>query len=164
MYYVRLFCLLSLILFTFNLKATEVCFSPGNSCDQKLIDFISTAKSSLDVAIYSLTHQDIADAIIAKAKNINIRVVVDRGESKGHSSKVQYLKDSGIAVRFGTQKGIMHNKYTIVDKKLLETGSFNYSDAATNSNHENQIYLDDQDVVNEYIDDFNTLWSKAKNN
>jgi len=162
MYYIRLFCLLSLILFLSNLKAAEVCFSPNNSCDQKLIDFISSAKSSLDIAIYSLTHQDIADAIIDKAKSTSIRIVVDRGESKSNSSKVQYLKDKGIVVRFGTQKGIMHDKYTIVDKKSLETGSFNYSEAATNSNHENQIYLDDQDVVNQYSENFEEIWEKAK--
>jgi phosphatidylserine/phosphatidylglycerophosphate/cardiolipin synthase-like enzyme len=143
---------------------TTVCFSPDGHCDKTLVSFIKSASSSLDIAIYSLTLPSIVDAIVAAQKNgIKVRVLVDYSQNQGQSSLVSMLEDAGIPVRYGSQKGIMHNKFTIVDNSKLETGSFNYSRNAATENAENQIYLTTPNVVNAYVCEFNKIWATGTN-
>jgi len=140
----------------------ETCFSPEEPCDQKLIQFIASARSSLDVAIYDLTHEEIADQLIAASKRITVRIIVDQKQSKERNSLVRNLiraSSSGLQIRYGLQRGsgIMHNKFTIVDDKMIETGSFNYTRHATRYNHENQIYLRDPKVIRRFKSYFDEL-------
>lgn len=140
----------------------EVCFSPDEQCDLRLIKFIQSAKQSLDVAIFDLTHVQIAHEIAAASKRIPVRVVCDRRQSKGEHSMIDILFKAGVPLKLGLQRGIMHNKFTIVDAKMVETGSFNYSDGATSKNNENQIYLADPNVVSRYRARFEEIWSAGK--
>lgn len=139
-----------------------VCFSPGGGCDVKLTSFATSAKATLDIAIYSLTLPNLAQAIQAKAAaGVKVRIVVDKTEAKAATSLVGALFKAGVPVKFGNVTGLMHNKFMIVDSRMLETGSFNYSTAATSSNAENQIYLDNVDVVKAYQEDFEKLWANG---
>ena len=48
--------------------------------DQQLISVINSSKSTLDIAIYSLTKKTIVDAIIAaKNRGINVEIITDKG-------------------------------------------------------------------------------------
>ena len=144
-----------------SVQNLDMCFSPGN-CDLKLIGFIDSAKRTLDVAIYSITHAAIAKAIEdAKSRGVVVRMVVDRSQSTGTHSLTGSLVTAGIPLKIGNVKGIMHNKFTIVDGGMIETGSFNYTDNATRDNAENQIYIDDVNVVSNYSREFETLWQNA---
>ena len=143
-------------------KDKEVCFSPDERCDVKLWKFIQTAQKTLDVAVYDITHPKIVHEILVASKKIKVRVVVDRKQSKGEHSLVDLLIKGGAAVKFGKQRGIMHNKFTVVDGARLETGSFNYSNNATNNNQENQLYLEDPAAVRRYADRFEKMWSEGK--
>ena len=140
----------------------DTCFSPAGGCDKKLIQFIDNAKSSLDIAIYSITHSGIAQAIIsAKNRGLAVRMVVDRSQSKGKSSLVSNLQSAGIPLKIGNFAGIMHNKFTIVDGEFMETGSYNYTGNATNNNGENQLYLNDSGVIQRYMANFEEIYQNG---
>ncbi len=140
----------------------DTCFSPDEGCDQKLISFIQSARSTLDIAIYSITHEGITSAINdAKARGVTVRMVVDKREAKGKGSSVEGLVSSGVPVKLGNVHGIMHDKFTIVDGAMIETGSFNYSMNATSENAENQLYLTDANVIQRYQGNFEKLWSSG---
>ncbi len=55
----------------------------------------------------------------------------------------------------------MHNKFSIIDKKALETGSFNYTNNAYKANNENQIYLWDSTIVDRFQKRFEEIWLEA---
>ena len=55
----------------------------------------------------------------------------------------------------------MHNKFVIIDDKLLLTGSFNWSFSAVNKNWENIMITGNPDIVNPYIDNFEQLWESS---
>jgi len=135
-----------------------VCFSPG-SCDQNLVDLINSANLSIDVAIYDLNLPNVADALIEKNKSTPVRVVCDKRQSRSDkNSLIGKLAASGIPVRYGRQKGIMHDKFVVVDNREIETGSFNYTHHATVANHENQIYISDPNVAQKYEAAFSEIW------
>lgn len=141
--------------------ANEVCFSPEGNCDVKLWKFLQGAKKSLDIAIFDLTHEKIAHEIAVASKRIPVRVIVDRRQAKGNHSVVPTLIRAGVDVRFGYQRGIMHNKFCLKDQTWLETGSFNFTSGASTKNNENQIYLNHPEIVQKYQNRFNDLWEVA---
>lgn len=146
-----------------EVKSSDSCFSPGERCDLKLISFIGLAEKQVDIAVFSLTHSAIAEAIIkAKAKpEMKIRMIVDREQATAESSKIPDLKAAGIEVKIGLAKSMTHHKFTIVDLKRLETGSYNYTFNATNNNLENQVYLSEETTVKRYSDEFERMWLEA---
>jgi cardiolipin hydrolase len=56
----------------------------------------------------------------------------------------------------------MHHKFTLVDGKRLETGSFNYTNHAARANQENQIYLGDRNLVAQFHARFEDSWNAGK--
>jgi len=140
----------------------EVCFSPEMNCDQKLVKLIQSAQKSIDLAIFDITLDQVVHEILVKSKKIPVRIVVDRRQSKGPHSLVSTLLKAKANVRYGKQRGIMHNKFIIVDGKILQTGSFNYTNGAAFKNEENQIYLTAPKVLKIYQDRFEVIWQKSK--
>ncbi len=141
----------------------ETCFTPAEACDEQLIHFINKSQKTLDIAIYSITHPAIAAAILdAQKRGVEIRMVADRVQAAGNSSLVDELLSAGIPLKIGnTGRAIMHHKFSIVDKRGLQTGSFNYTKGASFENSENQIYIYDRDVIERFQKDFDTLWSNG---
>ncbi len=142
----------------------ETCFSPDMPCREKLIQFILNTKSSLDIAIYDLTDRYIADAIVkitTKNPPCLVRIVVDQIQSGKSYSQVSFLQSKGITIKPGKQSKLMHNKFMIQDDKMIETGSFNYSVNASESNQENQVYLANPTIVSAYKKRFESMWKKT---
>lgn len=139
----------------------EACFSPDGGCDVKLWKFLQSAQKSIDIAVFDLTHEKITHEIAVAAKRIDVRVVVDRRQAKGEHNLVSTLIKAGVNVKYGVQRGIMHNKFVIVDGARLETGSFNFTGGASERNQENQIYLADAKVVAQYRERFEKIWENA---
>ena len=142
-------------------KDNEVCFSPDENCDAKLVKYILSAKESLDIAIYELTHRKIIDAIIAQSFKIKVRLIINKKMSKDNDGAITQLQENKVLYRVGRQKGIMNSKFTIVDGKRLETGSFNYTNAAAHSNQENQLYLSTPSILDRYKSHFQNMWEDA---
>ncbi len=140
----------------------EVCFSPDSRCDLKLVKFIESAQKSIDVAVFDINLDSLVHQLLVKSKKIPVRVLADRRQSKGPHSLVSTLVKGGVEVRIGRQRGVMHHKFTVVDGKRLETGSFNYTNHASRANQENQLYLDDPGIVARYKEQFEESWSRAK--
>ena len=139
----------------------EVCFSPGEHCDVKLYKLIQTAQKSIDIAIYDINLDKLVHEVLLASKKIQVRIIVDRRQSKGNHSLVPLLIKAGAKVRYGKQRGIMHNKFCIVDSKILETGSFNFTNHASLANQENQIYLTNPGIVGRYKTRFEKMWDEA---
>ncbi len=139
----------------------EACFTPDEACDEKLVALIKNAKQSIDMAIYDINLDELVHQLLVQSKSIPVRLVVDRRQSKGQHSLVSLLIKGGVEVRFGHQRGIMHNKFTIVDESILELGSFNYTHHASRANQENQLYLSAPKIVERYRERFEKMWKRA---
>lgn len=139
----------------------EVCFSPEEACDLKLLKLVDSAKESIDVAIYDINLPALVSLLIEKSKTTKVRIVADQRQSKGEHSRLNALIDAGAAVRLGHQKGIFHNKFVIIDNSLLETGSFNFTRHASTANQENQVYLTSPKVLVRYHKKFEQIWEDA---
>ena len=58
----------------------------------------------------------------------------------------------------------MHNKYVIIDREILLTGSFNWTMQAVKFNNENLVVIKGKNIVDQYINNFQALWNKFEKN
>ena len=110
---------------------TEEAFSPHQGATALIVRTIGEAQTSVRVAAYSFTSLPIADALVqAHQHGIDVEVVLDKSQSKGRHKLVDFLEANNIPTRINAHYAIMHNKFMIIDGKVLELGSFNYTKAA----------------------------------
>lgn len=133
----------------------------GQHPDKQLIDVIDSSTNTLDIAIYSLTKQSIVDAIIkAKDRGVTVRIMTDNVESKNKYEKemLTLLVNDKIPVKINSHAGLMHIKMTIADKLIGTTGSYNYTDSATQNNDEMLVVIIDSKVATDFDNEFNSMW------
>jgi phosphatidylserine/phosphatidylglycerophosphate/cardiolipin synthase-like enzyme len=141
----------------------EVGFSPANTSLPLVIKTIDSAKTSICVAAYSFTSKPISLALMSASKRgVKVQVVADSKANKGKYTATTYLANGGIDVRLNSNYAIMHNKFIVVDSKTVETGSFNYSQAAVKSNAENVVVMwDNPQVASHYLSECNRLLAES---
>jgi phosphatidylserine/phosphatidylglycerophosphate/cardiolipin synthase-like enzyme len=162
---IKLLVLLFLIpAIAFAQTTTEEAFSPHQGATALIVRTIGEAQKSVHVAAYSFTSQPIADALAqAHQRGIDVEVVLDKSQSKGRYKLVDFLKENNIPTRINAHYSIMHNKFMIIDGRVLELGSFNYTKAAENKNAENVLVLrDEQQAVAGYIKQWEKLWDESE--
>lgn len=156
----KILCVIMCLLSVPALAKIEVHFSPSQNCEKAIIDSIVNAQSSIDAAIYTFTHKNIASALKkAHAKGVKIRMITDASQSDIQSSKAPALFKAGIPIKINTQNRIEHNKFIIIDGKKLITGSYNWTYSASQYNSENcMIITQDDETISSFENRFNTLW------
>lgn len=146
------------------LKAAEVVaihFCPSDTCHDPIIELYDAAKTSIHLAIYSLTKDEIADALVrAHNRGVKVKVLIDKAQAGNQYADDETLEDAGIKVRRDKKAGFMHNKFAVIDGTIVYTGSYNHTDSATTKHDENYIILKGNDVVPIYEAQFQALWEK----
>ncbi|MBU7319547.1 phospholipase D-like domain-containing protein [Paenibacillus oleatilyticus] len=144
----------------------ESIFTKADQHPEKvLIDVISSAKETLDVAIHSITHPDIVAAIRdAKKRGVAVRVITDKTQSEGKAQgeALKILGSAGIPMKINSHSGLMHLKVTIADKKVVTTGSYNYSKAASTTNDEVLVVIREEGAAKTFSDEFEKMWNDTK--
>lgn len=52
----------------------------------------------------------------------------------------------------------MHNKFVVIDARIVITGSFNWTVAAVDSNQENLCIIDNEVLADKYTREYEKLW------
>ncbi len=154
------FAIIFLLLFTdlvFSLTV-EVYFSPKGGCERRITELISSAKHSIDIAMYTFTNSRIAWALVkAYERGVRVRVLLDGQQASDKYSKGTFLSKRGIFVVYDRMPGLMHNKFCIIDDKIVITGSYNWTATAEEKNEENLLVIHDYNVAKVYKERFNYL-------
>ncbi len=144
---------------TVGFGATEVFFSPSADCENRITQAIADSHADISVAVYSLNNRKISEALQkAKERGVKVRILTDSVQASSRSSTALPLLNAGLDVRLNSKFKIEHNKFGIYDGKLVSTGSFNWTGAASRSNSENCVFLDDPGVISKFSERFEFLW------
>jgi phosphatidylserine/phosphatidylglycerophosphate/cardiolipin synthase-like enzyme len=131
-----------------------------------LVNVINSANSTLDIAIYSLTEEDIVNAIAAaETRGVSVRILTDKSESKtaSQSNALDSLKADGIPIKINSHSGLMHMKVTIADNSTVTTGSYNYSNEATYENDEVLVIIHSPSIAQVWDNEFQSMWTDNDN-
>jgi phosphatidylserine/phosphatidylglycerophosphate/cardiolipin synthase-like enzyme len=134
----------------------------GQHPELLLIRVIDSAKSNLDIAIYSLTHPDIVAAIErAKKRGVAVRIITDQEQAKGktQSEALRELRKVGIPIKKNTHSGLMHLKVAVADQSTFTFGSFNDTKQAATYNDEVLAAIKNEKLAKEWDQEFEKMWS-----
>jgi mitochondrial cardiolipin hydrolase len=150
----------------------QACFSPQGKCSAHILREIDQAKKELLVAVYAFTHDELANALVqAKKRGVTVQVVIDREfdagneHSKGkffEAQKIPLRRLSGVrSAAFDKDSGLMHQKFAVIDRRIVFTGSYNWTHSADSSNDENLLlFRDAGPLAEEYRKAFLILWER----
>lgn len=131
-----------------------VKFSPEDDCTGAIVAAFDKATKSIEVQAYNFTSPVIADAAIrAHKRGLPVTLLLDKRAQSTRYSQATRCKQAGCKVYLDGSHPIAHNKVRIIDGKLLLSGSFNDSRAASR-NAENLYAEDDPATVKRYAENF----------
>lgn len=158
-------------------EGAYVIFSPQAMDKSHLAEaakLIDKAGQTIDIAMYSYSHQDPVKGALERAiaRGVKIRFLADTDLAVS-SSKAGGLEAIGIDVRRVTK--IMHHKFAIIDgarddasldratTATIITGSGNWSSSAGTTYDENTLFLNGYpELALRLQRDFDTLWAGSK--
>jgi phosphatidylserine/phosphatidylglycerophosphate/cardiolipin synthase-like enzyme len=150
----------------------QACFSPQAKCSTHIVREIEAAKKELLVAVYAFTNDDLASTLVqAKKRGVVVQVIIDREfDRTNESSKGKFLDAQKIPLRrvsaapkqtADKEPGLMHQKFAVIDRRVIFTGSYNWTHSADSRNDENLLmFRDAGPLAEEYRKVFLRLWER----
>jgi phosphatidylserine/phosphatidylglycerophosphate/cardiolipin synthase-like enzyme len=129
--------------------------------DENLAAAIDQARVSVDVAIYDLNLWSIRDALIsAHRRGVTVRMVTESDNMD--EQEIQELKDAGIEVLGDRQEGLMHDKFVVIDRSEVWTGSMNFSLGGGYLDNNNLIRVQSTKLAEDYWLEFEQMFLDDK--
>ena len=151
--------ILSITISISTLAKTEVYFSLYDNPQKEIIKNINQAEAFINIAMYIFTDREIALPLVkAREQGVKVRVYLDQDQVDYKYSQSRFLVQKGIKTRISSNKYIMHNKFAIIDNRILLTGSYNWTFSANHRNDENLMVIDDPEIITRYQNQFEKLW------
>ncbi len=134
----------------------ENYFAPEDAVMKKIINVVRQARESVHVMAFSFTSADLARVLRRKkGDGIQVKVLFDGKSADSEHSVIKELQQDNIeCVISSNRRGVMHHKVIIIDKKIVITGSFNFSENADNNNDENLLIIHSADLAKLYEEEF----------
>ncbi len=130
-----------------------VCFEPGGPCENQIVAAIASAKRQIRMQAYSFTARPIAAALIeAKARGVDVQILLDRSNEVQRNSQGRRMVGAGIPVWIDYLPAIAHGKDIIIDDRLVVGGSYNYTGSASRRNAENVLFIADEAVARRFLE------------
>jgi len=138
----------------------ECYFFPNAANEEKVVSMLRTCKKTLDVAIFSLTLDSIAEAILeAHQRGIKVRMIADDECAKNKGSNVKLIASMGVPCKTDNAIYHMHHKFAVLDESVVIMGSFNWTGQAVKYNQENIFFYEDKNIASQYAQEFERLWN-----
>ena len=131
--------------------------APGRNrvVEAQIVQALNLAHGSLLVAMYSLTDDQLGNAVVAAwTRGVKVWVILDTGQVNAIGGEYAKLVTAGIPVAVESVSGLMHNKFAVIDGLLTITGSYNWSNAADTANFENAVFLNCPEIASLYAAEF----------
>lgn len=135
----------------------------GAECDNLLLDELNKAEKEILVAIFSLTHPQITKAFISAVdRGVKVEIKYDLGQKdwigmKEAIDKLEKRKIKCIPVKMSGEYAGMHHKFTVIDRKSVLTGSFNYSSAGARNNYENLVLISSEKIAAAFTGEYKAI-------
>jgi phosphatidylserine/phosphatidylglycerophosphate/cardiolipin synthase-like enzyme len=152
-----------LLLFSFPISAkNRVYFSLYDDPESVIIEHLAKAEESIYIAMYYFTDSQLAREVVkAKNRGVELKIYLDSSQINAQYSKSRFIINEGLEnIRISSNSNLMHNKFAIIDKTIVLTGSYNWTASASERNDENLLVIDDEEIVTRYMNYFNTLWTE----
>ncbi|MDD7725630.1 MAG: phospholipase D-like domain-containing protein, partial [Bacteroidales bacterium] len=145
----------------YSFRLHEVLFSPGQDIPENITFYLSQAKKSVDLCVFTISDDVLSGCIKAiSERGVKVRIITDNNKMRDSGSQIKELARCGIEVKVDNSRYHMHNKFGIIDNRIAFTGSYNWTYTAKLHNQENLVITTNFTIVHRFIDEFTTLWEQ----
>ncbi len=117
-------------------------------CD--LINRIEEAKDTIYLAMFSLTHPKLLEALIgASNRGVKIYLYIDKLNTQNPSPLLAKLIECSFEVMIQKEPVLLHHKLCLIDEKTLIAGSANWTKSGLKKNEEVLVIFDKLQVVDQ---------------
>lgn len=129
--------------------------------DTLLVEAVQRAQRSVDMAVYNLSLEDLADALVeAHRRGVRVRLVLDDGAVDRNVP--DRLRAAGIPIADdGDSDGLMHSKFMVIDEQEVWTGSANFTGASFYRDDNNLVRLVSAQAAENYTTEFNEMFDEG---
>lgn len=128
--------------------------------ERELITLIDRATSTLDIAVFAFTDDQLGAAVIrAYRRGVTVRVILEGRNANHTGSEAEKLCGEGIPLKVDTASGYFHHKFAVIDGRVVITGSYNWSHSADDDNFENVVVIECPEIAAAFTQEFERLWA-----
>ncbi|MFL6526507.1 MAG: phospholipase D-like domain-containing protein [Chthoniobacterales bacterium] len=143
---------------------------------ERLVTFISAARSTLDLALYDMRLSDGLKAQLHEALNertkagVQVRICCDgdkpqhpdtaAGQDPAAPGTSAQIASLGFPWRQIGGMKLMHHKFIVRDASSVWTGSLNFTDDAFTLMENNVVTIDSPEIATAYAEDFEDIWRR----
>ncbi|MBN1147604.1 MAG: hypothetical protein JXA78_10140 [Anaerolineales bacterium] len=125
--------------------------------DQALANAIRAARLSVDVAALQIDLWSLRDALIdAQRRGLAVRIVTESDYLDG--AEMQALIEAGIPALGDRREGLMHNKFAVLDRQEIWTGSMNFTINGAYRNNNNLVRIRSSKLAENYTVEFEEMF------
>lgn len=128
---------------------------------KSILKEVSKASESLKVAVYWFTNHELFDLLYQKQREgVQCELIIHNDYINNRETGLPFQKfiDAGGKFYFSDEENPMHNKFCIIDQKVLINGSYNWTYYAESKNHENILIIkEESSVINAFASEFSDL-------
>jgi phosphatidylserine/phosphatidylglycerophosphate/cardiolipin synthase-like enzyme len=126
--------------------------------DANLAEAIQQAKLSVEVAMDNLDLWSLRDALLdAHRRGVAVRVIIESDNL--FTEEVQELIESGVPLQDDRNPGLMHNKFVIIDRLEVWTGSMNFTVNGAYRSDNNLIRIRSPELAQDYLVEFDEMFA-----
>ena len=156
----RLLFLLFLSFPPFSLRAESLVLKE-TECEAKLAELIDGSTDYIDVSVYAINNLKLVNALIAAhQRGVKVRILTDRLQAAGQSSRIWDLIEAEVPLRVHSHKKIMHTKVAVYDGVSVSSGSLNWTEPAVHKNEEVcDIFINEPEYAGQHQKLFDERWA-----
>lgn len=141
------------VYFTDPEKKCSGCVTPEDA----LAGLLQNCRSSFYGAFYDISAPGIIKALIgARRRGVDVKLVTDDENFSGQG--ITQLLDAGIAVVTDDSPSLMHNKFAVIDREIVFTGSYNTTDNCGHKNNNNAVMFRSVELAEIYLVEFEEMF------
>lgn len=125
--------------------------------DEDIADDILSAEVRVDIAAYDLDAEPIVQALIElEERGVEVRVVTDSDNAS--LSSINRLRRNGISVAEDKRSAIMHNKFVVIDGRIVWMGSMNFTTNGVYCNNNNIVRITSPRLAANYTAEMDEMY------
>lgn len=139
--------------------------NPAGSVEERLIQLINEAQSSIHIAGFEFSLTRVAEALIAaKNRGVDVKWMADdkngtQYDTQPGRGQFSMLTGAGIEVKDDARSALMHNKFWIFDRQIVWTGSTNATVNGVYKQNNNVLVIRSTEVAYIFEREFLEMWN-----
>jgi len=130
--------------------------------DQAIVADLDRAQKTIDAAVFDFRLPSLVDGFARAAqRGVRVRLVTDydaNRAAKDYTDAIDKMEKAGVQVLRDQRSSLMHNKFVVIDNRLLWTGSMNFTANGVYRNNNNMLRLEIPALVENYNARFERLF------